>query len=416
MPYFDTSSCAAISEWLLVESGRIGPEAYTRGRETEPIWLGLIDQKPWHDNMGLIISNTIYERAGLTTPPVWNNMTISNGNQQPQACLPAVTVVNSATTQQQYQRAWLALESAPLCLYDLVVANEPRRALQAFVDNLTANATYVRKERVRSEYERVCYHKVIVAPGLPEDTVDFPLVQPTSPVTFGVLRQYYRQLQRESNGTTGVNKLAVNTRGAEQFIFVSSGETIENAVKGDGSIRDDFRWSTRVDELLGAFDNKFCYGGFIMWEDAFPPRYNWSGSDFVRIPEYVATAATIGQALEINPAWSSAQFEVSYIFHPDVMCSRVPDPKQSFGDVKYMAQNYSLEFRWVNEWMRDCNPDKTIGWFRAIGIHATEPIFGQFGYALMALRCSVQLDLMPCAANSGYGYGFYWSGPESIIN
>lgn len=413
MPYTPNASCEAISQWLTVESGRIGPEAYERGRETEPIWLGLIEQKPWHDEMGYVISNTIYERAGLTTPPVWSNMQGSNGVSGSLACIPPVTEVDSATTLQQYQRAWLALESAPLCLYDLVVAHEPVRAIQAFVDNLTSNATYVRKERIRSEYERLCYNKVVITAGLPSDTAGFPLVQPTSPVTLGVLRQFYRQLQRESNGTTNVTRLAQNSRGAEQFIFVSSGETIENAVKGDGNIRDDFRWSSRVDELLGAFDNKFCYGGFVMWEDAFPPRYNWGGADFVRVPEYVATSATIGQALEINPAWNNAQFEVSYIFHPNVMCSRVPDPKQSFGDVKYMAQNYTLEFRWVNEWMADCNPDRTIGWFRGIGIHASEPIFGQFGWAMMGLKCNVALDLMPCAANSGYNSSGNYSGGYS---
>lgn len=410
MPQQAFTSCTALSEHFLVEAGRIGPEAYTRGREKEPIWLGLIDQKPWHDNMGLIVNNTIYQRSGLTVAPTWVNMALSDGASI-NGCLPPITVVSNSTTQQSYQRQWLSLESDPLCLQDIVVSNEPRRAIQAFVDNLMFNATYVRKERVRSEYERVCGHKVIIAPGLPEDSGNWPLVQPTSPVTMGVLRKFYRYLQRESDGTKPIAK---NSRGAEQFIFVSSGETIENAVKGDQSIRDDFRWSTRVNELLGAFDQKFSYGGFVMFEESFPPRYNWTGSDFVRIPEYVGYATTIGNELEINPAWSGALYEVSYIFHPDVMISRVPNTKQSFGDVTYAAQNYSLDFRWLNEFDRNCNPDKTIGYFRAIGIHATEPVFTKFGFALMGLKCDVQLDLVPCAANSGYASSGVYSGPQSV--
>lgn len=414
MPAQNFAACEAISQRFLTEAGRIGPEAYTRGREADPIWLGLIEQKPWHDNMGLIINNTVYERSGLTSPPVWNNMSTSDG-QDINACLPPLVVIDNATTQQSYQRQWLALESDPLCLMDIVVSNEPRRAIQGFIDNLMGNANYVRKERVRSEYERLCKHKMIIAPGLPEDVSEFPLVQPTSPVTAGVLRTVYRRLQRESDGTTGVTKVATGSRGDQKFIFIASGETIENIVKGDPNIRDDFRWSSRVDELLGSWSApRIAYGGFIMCEETFPPRYNWTGADFVRVPEYLASSTTIGNKLEVNPAWLGAQFEMTYVFHPDVMISRVPNQTQTFGEVTYGPLNYSLDFRWVNQWDRNCNPDMLIGWFRAVGIHASEPVFPAFGYAMLALRCDVALDLVPCASGSGYNSAPF-SGPDSSV-
>lgn len=416
MPAQNFGACASLSQRFLVETGRIGPEAYTRGREADPLWLGLIEQKPWHDNMGLIISNTVYQRSGLTTPPTWQTMQQSDGANI-NGCIPPLTVIDNSTTTQQYQRQWLSLESDPLCLMDIVISNEPRRAIQGFIDNLMGNANYVRKERVRSEYERLSKHKVVIAPGLPEDSAAFPLVQPTSPVTGGVLRHFYRQLQRESDGTSGVTKVATGDRGDQKFIFTSSGETIENIVKQDDKIRNDFRWSSRVDELLGSWSApRIAYGGFIMCEESFPPRYNWSGADFVRVPEYTAQATTIGSKLEINPAWNNAQFEVSYIFHPDVMISRVPNQTQKFGDVTYGPINYSLDFRWLNEFDRNCNPDKLIGWFRAIGIHASEPVFPQFGYAMMALRCDVSLDLIPCAGGSGYtSTNVPYSGPDSTL-
>jgi hypothetical protein len=415
MPAINFAACATISQRFLQESGRIGPETYTRGRESDPLWLGLIEQKPWHDNMGLVVSNTVYQRSGLTTPPAWQTMVNSDGANV-NGCIPPLTVVQDAKTTQQYQRQWISLESNPLCLMDIVTSNQPAKAVQGFVDNLKGNATYVRKERVRSEYERLCGHKVIVAPGLPEDSVAFPLVQATSRMTMGVLRRTYRQLQRESDGTQGVNKIAMGSRNNENFVYVSSGETIENLVKADGNIRDDFRWSTRVNELLGSYTDKFSYGGFVMWEESFPPRYNWTGSDYARVPEFTGSATTIGTKLEVNPAWNNAQFEVSYVFHPDVMCSRVEDPKATYGDVTYRAQNYALEWRWVNEYDRNCNPDNLIGFFRAIGIHASEPIFSQFGWAFLSLKCDVALDLVGCSSGSGYGSTGVYSGPDSIIN
>lgn len=404
MPAANFSACTAIDQHFLRESGRIGPESYSRGRESEPIWLGLIAQKPWHNNMGQIVRNTIYERSGLTTAPTWNAVNPSDGASV-NACIPPLTVISNSATTQEFQRYHLALESDPLCLEDIRNSNEPKRAIAAFQDNLMGNSTFVRKERVRSEYQRLANHKIVVAPGLPEDETAFPLLPPTSPMTMGVLRRKYRQLQRESDGTSGVNKVATGSRGNTQFIFVGSGETIENMIKNDESIRDDFRWSPRVSELLGAYDQKFSYGGFIMWEESFPERYNWNGSAFVRVPEYTASAATLGNKLEINPYWEHAESEVSYIFHPDVMNSRVPDPQVSYGDVTYGAKNYSLEWRWVNEYDRNCNPDRNIGFFRAVGMHASEPVFRQFGYAFMALRCDPALDLVTCPSGSGYNSG-----------
>lgn len=409
------TQCAQVSQRFTVEAGRIGPETYQRGRESDPLWLGLIQQKPWHDQMGYIVSNTVYQRSGLTTPPVWQQMQQSDGANI-NGCIPPETTVENATTLQQYQRSWLALESDPLCLMDIVVSNEPQRAIQGFVDNLKGNATYVRKERIRSEYERLCTHKIIIAPGLPEDSAGFPLVQPTSPMTAGVMRGIYRRLQRDTEGTKGVNKMARGEKGNELYMYVAGGETIENIVKGDPTIRQDFRYSDRVKELLGSWSSQFAYGGFIMWEEPFPPHYNWSGADFVRVPEYVGFATTIGTKLDVSFAWSTAQFETTYVFHPDVMNSRVPNVKQSWGDVTYQANNYSLDFRWINEYDRNCNKDRLIGYFRALGIQASEPIFPQFGYAFMSLRCDVALDLVPCAGGAGYASSGHYSGPDSIID
>jgi hypothetical protein len=416
MPAQNFAACATINEHFLVESGRIGPDAYNRGRETDPIWLGLIPQKAWHDNMGLLVNNTIYERSGLTTAPTWNNMTTSTGSDQG-ACFPPLVTISNATTEASYGRQWIALESDPLCLMDLVVSNEPRRAVQGFVDNLMQNAIYVRKERLRSEYERVAAHKIIVAPGLPEDSAAFPLVQPTSPITAGVLRTLYPRIQRDADNTTGATKVAKGSRGDQKFIFISSQETIENVVKNDSNIRDDFRWSSRVDELLGSWSAaRIAYGGFIMCQELYPPRYNWNGSDFTRVPEYAGSATTIGTKLTVNPAWNNAQFEVSYIFHPDVMINRVPNQNQKFGEVTYGPLNYTLDFRWINKYDRNCNPDEIIGFFRAVGIYATEPVFTDLGYAILGLRCTVALDLVPCASNSGYNSSSsVWSGADSSL-
>lgn len=408
MPAQNFSACTAIDQHFLRESGRIGPETYQRGREVDPIWLGLFPQKPWHDHMGVIIKNTIYERSGLNTPPTWNAVNPSDGAST-NACLPPLTVISNSATTQEYQRYHIALESDPLCLEDLRNSNNIKQAVAAFQDNLMGNANYVRKERIRSEYQRLSRHKVVVTAGLPEDDDAFPLVQPTSPMTLGVLRRTYPRLLREFNGTSGTERVATGSRGAPNFIYVGSLESIENMVKTNEDIRNDFRWSDRVNELLGSYGDQVSYGGFILREEPFPERYNWTGSAFIRVPEYTPSATTLGNKLEINPYWEHAQFEVSYIIVKEVMTNRVPNPMQTFGEgkdaIKYQALNYALEWRWINRYDRNCNPDENIGFFRAVGMHASEPGLRQFGWAFMALRCDAALDLVSCPSGSGYSSG-----------
>lgn len=399
MPAVSFTSCPAIDQRLLQQSGLIGPDTYERGRG-QSLWLtGIVPQKAWRNHMGQTIKNTVYERSGLTSPPTWEDVNNSDGASV-NACIPPLVIISNAISTQEYRRAHIALESDPLCLEDIRDSHEPRKALASFSENLMDNANYVRLERVRSEYERLSNHKVIVAPGLPEDDAAFPLVEPTSPMTMGVLRRKFRQLQRE---TANLKPVATNSRGAQNFIFVASGETIENMIKNDDKVRDDFRWSDRVSELLGAYDQKFSYGGFVFMEDPFPPRVNFYGGAFHRVPEYTSSEATQGNKLEISAAYENAEFEKSYIVHPDVMTSRVPDPNIELGGgVTYGARNYALEFRWVNEYDRNCNPDRNIGFMRAVGMHASEPIHRNLGYVFLSLRCDAELGLVACPEGSGY--------------
>lgn len=43
-----------------------------------------------------------------------------------------------------------------LSIGDLVADHDPRFMIQAFIDNLTKNAVYVRKERIAMKYARLC--------------------------------------------------------------------------------------------------------------------------------------------------------------------------------------------------------------------------------------------------------------------
>lgn len=397
MPAQNFAACAALSQSILEESGRIGPSSFVRGRHTSPWLSGLVIQKPWMDQMGRTIKNTIYERTAPTTTPAWQTVVTSDGASI-NSCLPPLSVIPFASTTQEFQLSHLALESVPICLEDIRASHDPVKAINSMTEQLMQNTNQVRIDRHRDEYLRLADHKIVVAPGLPEDDDAFPLTDPTSALTMGVLRKSRRRLNREASGTPPI---ATDGKGKNVYVVIAGGETIENLVVQDDKIRDDVRWSDRANELLGDLDFA-SFGGFIFMEDPFPPRYVGNGGSRARVPEYVADSTTLGNKLEVNPAYENGHYEVTFIFHPDVFISRVPDPKSQWGDITYGAQNYAGDFRWINKYDRNCNPDENIGYWRAVLAQASEPVFRQYGYAFLHLLCSPALNLTDCASGSGY--------------
>ena len=84
----------------------------------------------------------------------------------------------------------------------------------------------------------------------------------------------------------------------------------------------------------------------------------------------------------------SADVEVAYVLHQDVMESLIPAPITGAGSLKFDPVNYKGEFKWTNIPDVSLNPDGTIGFFRGIMASASKPIKTDFGYVIFFKRTS----------------------------
>ena len=83
-----------------------------------------------------------------------------------------------------------------------------------------------------------------------------------------------------------------------------------------------------------------------------------------------------------------APFEASYIFDRTVMLSRIPRPiTNPGGGFVFDPVNYMGDFSFKNILNKDCNPDGTILFPRAIFASGSEPIKPERGVSFMYLRC-----------------------------
>ena len=406
-------SCEAINDNFQRETGRIALGTHRLGLYKDP-YLRLVTQSAFPDNMGAIVTNTIAQRT-VAVGSGWEDVGVTGVSGETNSCLAPVKTVGYAFDQKTFKLRHQAIESNWICLEDVRTSAFPIDDVNNYIKILADNVNKEWIERYDQDYlENVT--KLSCEAGLDSSVsgITFSnglatisgLTAPTSVLTTGVLRQIYDTLYTDNAGDDGD---AVTDDGSPVFNVMSDRATIEQLVKINEDIRQDIRWSDRINDLLGSNGQmllpKKSYAGYVFHSRPFPKRFNdGEGGTLVEVAPYITDSAFKGTKAIINPAYKNAKYTSTVIFHPKAMEWLVPNPNLKVGKLVYDAQNYRGDFRWVNEYDKTCNPDKNSGYWRAKMACAVKQIFPQWGYYIIHLRCSLANDLVPCASGSGYGY------------
>lgn len=194
-------------------------------------------------------------------------------------------------------------------------------------------------------------------------------------------------------------------------------EASNQILLNNAELRDDYRFAFEsfgdanpVIQRLGASRIIKNYRHII---NLFPPRWEIAGSSLVRVPTWVmstsSTDATKGQVAIINPRWLNpaiATVEGAIVLNPWVYTEEVLRPVNSAPGMKWTAQNYFGEWRFVT------GNDALLGFAGCTGIqdpthkqgrhfaeyrHAARPIFPEYGRLVLFRRCpNVAIDCASC--------------------
>lgn len=110
-----------------------------------------------------------------------------------------------------------------------------------------------------------------------------------------------------------------------------------------------------------------------------------AASFWAKVPQFYVTSVNFVFKRVPNPAWLTATWEDSYVFHQGVCCSQVPKPITSVGRASFDAVNYAGEYKWTNYDDKENNPDGTIGQFRGVLANGTKPLNPEYGIVLRHL-------------------------------
>lgn len=396
-------TCALVNQALLTETGRIGGTMFDRIALKRPI-IRLISENrgAWQHGRGSSYSVATFERAfaPLTGDP-WTTIAASDGADV-NSCLPPTDQVAFGQTTRTVTPIHYALNTEHFCIKDILFGWQYAEWLAKVSRALEPITEWVWARRYTQDYFTQSGHHLTlsIANGTQDHASAYNTSNlPTSTLSQGVLESIYGVQWRE--GGAGMNMMDEGT-GQRVATVILSPEASDRILRSNPEFRQDVRWAyaTKGDQspLIPGFPTKRRnYGGWVHEIDPYPRRFIFSGGAYVEVAPWIASATTKGNKWEQNPAYQTAPFEEAIVFHPDTFKSLAvntignPSPGWNFS-----ARTWMGEFSWRNILHETCNPDGTIGFFRALFASAAEPGHPELGWTILFQRCGTDLNLHSC--------------------
>lgn len=400
--------CPALSDSFTRESGRISPELQKQ-MYGKNIMLDHITRGPFPDGMGYIINVMTVERsfANQADDAAWTNVTPSTGTGNA-TCLPAVSQLTTGQTLRQFQLARQAVESADICLEDLRTDFMIEQQLGITFDGMSKGVQWLLELQAINQYmanagylinANALFANYFTTPVTGQFSITDP---PTSGLTQGMLDYTYTIMNRITNGDGALGR----TGAAYTYALMCSPEVDRSLIINNADIRQDVRFAYESKELnsplLAPYGIDRSYGNYAHYIYEKMPRYDIVNNVLTRRSYWdLSPSATKGKAPVVNPLYLAAAYEVSIIFNPLVYKWLVPGSINSpGGNTRFTTPDYfPVSVKWLNIIQRECNPDGTIGFFRAVMAMAAMPIHPEYGFCILHKTCPPQTFQTNCNAS-----------------
>jgi hypothetical protein len=432
--FTQTDGTTAIDTWLTQEAGRIGKDVHRHQLYKGP-WSGeLLKKGVFPTGQGYKQSVLIYERTlpntavnadadAATLGASWTALSgallganaFNNSLGQSFAGAAESTIgpqtgmsflhINKSI--KQYEPFRSDIRSPKIGIEDLRFSHEGMQQLEAITELMNEAVSRTWEERHRNEYDKACANLVpclasntpivnvidvsagTVFEGTQTWDVDFkndfvsPGVDidytPTAHISNYILDKLRLKLNREGakNSAYGMEK------GAPVYGLVISSQASDFLYKEDG-VREDVRKNSgAVSKLIEPLGIDGSFRGFYHLCDDLAPRMN---IDEDGVATRIFPETMVNGVLSTNPAYETAEYEVAYILHKEVMEVLIPEPMSGYGPVSFDPVTYTGEFAWINIPHETLNPRKQVGHFHASLASASKVVKPRFGFAIVYKR------------------------------
>lgn len=425
-------TCTTPFDVLRLRVEDLGPTLYTRASWRDP-WLNMVMREEWPVGAGLVRSAfTIGRSEPATDEETWVPIAVSSGGSYTGSCGTTYNQTYVGYKEQTYKPEGFGLVGPLVCQDDLTInwnsvdfwekyfqALEKRnvKSITNRLGNIYMNYSTKVVARGNGSITRVAGNVDTQPPGSTVDMTSVPL--PVCGLTQDLLD--IEAITLMELGATDPNSNGWITMGPSGPIFpLYIGPDASNQLLlNNAELRDDYRFAYEgfgdanpVIQRLGASRIIKNWRHMI---NLFPPRWRIvDGSNaLVRVPTWIMSSssanASKGQVAIINPDWENpgiAAVEGAIAFNPWVFTEEVLRPVNTAPGMKWTAQNYFGEWRFVtgNDALigfGDCtgvqDPTHKLGRHFAEYRHAAKPVFPEYGRLFLFARCPAQVDCVACS-------------------
>lgn len=402
MPTAISATCATVDASLLIEDGRIMPGLVLRKAVAmEPI-IAVVNKTKgeWTDEIGKTVQVATSERMlPAVSESVWGK-----SSDAADECLPTVEKVHSGETLRPVSMYATAVETDDYCIENIRDSNQYLLFLNNRAKNLAEITSWVLTGRYISAYRSIAsHHLTVTTSGIVDNSTAYDVTTPpnTGP-TQALLDDIRNDMLTEAGDEAFMSDSA---NGAPVLPLFIGDQMSRQLIRDNPELRQDVRFAYEGagegSPLIAVMNNimagRRAYGGWSHFILRYPPRYNIVGGVLTRVEPFLAeTAATKGVKRLINPGYKTAAFEEIIPYSENAMKilerGKITNPAPG---MSFNAVDMTGVFRWVNEWHRDCNPDKTKGFYRAVFKNAAMPLHPELGYTILVQRCAPNLVSNP---------------------
>ena len=379
-------ACTDIDNHFQTEANRISNETFSKN------WVGspwdtneLVPKTTWPDGIGENPNFITYDRSmPIGAFVTFDTVSFNDGGEGDAggSCTPTTVRVVQATTRRTMSLKKAAIESQKICIEDGRMSWRIANQAEHILRNLKMNTRHAWQNARRDEFTAMCTNKAVADSSMTTNASTFG-TGTIGQLVREMLDYWYDKLVAE--GAYMDNGLATQENGQPVLPLVLSREAQATLVNNDSTINN-IRWSNSVDRLLGPRGSFVNLEGFKHMIDIQAPRWNLVGGAWVRVPFY-NYATTAGDAASVNPDYATAEYEDLFIASPQVLKFAIPGSSINGGALSFPAQDYMGNFRWINKYDLECNPDENVGYFRGLLGYGAQPGIPEYGAVLRFRRC-----------------------------
>jgi len=297
---------ATVNDWLTENAPQISTDINQKLMEAPTPWITLYRQEFWEDEKSSIKKTFQFDRAmiaggadevdwtNIVEDVEFNNDHANHQGDSTDGHIPPSDDMVFGQTLREYNLQWKSIWGPPTNVETLRDKFVRAQQMGATVKALADQGREYWIERKRSEYTRIAGNLVVLDSGFNLSGLNdynktiFPAFTGTdgSILTNGFLDEMYEYLNHQ--GAAG-DALGASSSAGPVYTLVTSPRQSRRLIMADPDVREDFRYSSQNEKLLGSMKTKWSYNGWAHSQDETMNRWEFKPSGGTATLAIVAT-------------------------------------------------------------------------------------------------------------------------------